>query len=748
MDIFLKTAIKRTAAVLVLGAALNAAAATSALTHYRVSPAEGKIVVDGQLAEAAWQQAVVIDLPFEYLPGDNTPAPVRTECRITYSPSRLYIGFRCFDPHPRKIRAHLMDRDAIATFELDDHVAVTIDTFNDRRRAFLFLANPLGVQVDATYSEAEGKEDYSWDARWQAAAAVTDFGYSVEMAIPFRQLRFHGGQEVQTWGISLERSYPRTVRHRLCSHRRERNISCRLCQADKLSGFSGLSRGRNLELVPTLTLGRTDRRKEFSHGGLTTGELEAEAGLSAGWGISHDLTLNAAVNPDFSQVEADVAQLEVNTRFALRYPEKRPFFLEGADFFKTPFEVVFSRTVFDPRWGIKLTGKPGKNVLGLFAARDRVNNLLIPANQSSAAVELQESVFGGVLRFRRDVGKGSTLGLLYTGRAGEDYANRVVGLDGFFRLSKTRIANFQLLHSRTRYPGEIARDFNQQTGPFNGHALFLNFRHLGRHVYYGIDYEDISPGFRADYGFIPRVDLRQLGAFVEPVWWGKAGGWFNKLAIQVSGQRTTDTNGRLTDLSAGVDFKYFGPLQTRLASSYYFQQELYGGVTYDKHLFITFFDIRPASGMMLHLLTRLGDYVDYANSRLADRLYFESGIDLNLGRHLYVDLTGTFERLSLKGDTIYSARLLQLRWVYNLNVRTFFRIMGQYLDIDRNTALYTSETEPETRTFFAQVLFSYKINPQTVLFLGYSDNHQGGRGLDLTRQDRTFFLKIGYALGL
>ncbi len=203
--------------------------------HYTVTKAESDIKIDGILDESAWEKAVVVEVPYEYWPLDNAPAPVKTECMIIFSKSNLYFGFRCFDPEPKKIRAHLMDRDAMDTFVMDDHVIILLDTFNDERRAFQFRVNPLGVQADASFSELEGYEDFSWDAIWKSAGKITDFGYVVEVAIPFNQLRFPKTQEKQTWGFSVDRTYPRTTRHRLKSHPLDRNKMCLLCQENKIT---------------------------------------------------------------------------------------------------------------------------------------------------------------------------------------------------------------------------------------------------------------------------------------------------------------------------------------------------------------------------------------------------------------------------------------------------------------------------------------------------------------------------------
>ncbi len=712
---------------------------------YTVSKAESEIKIDGVLNEPAWEKAAKIDVPYEWWPGDNIPALVKTECLVTFSRTKVYFGFRCYDPEPKKVRAHLMDRDAMTTFVMDDHVTLLLDTFNDERRGFQFRINALGVQADAFFSELEGFEDFSWDAIWASAGKITDYGYCVEIAIPFNQLRFPRMQGKQTWGICIERLYPRSVRHRLRSHPMSRDRQCFLCQINKVTGFEEMSSGHNLEFDPTFTVNRTDTRTNMPDGELKNGKIKIEPGLSARWGITSNLILNATINPDFSQVEADVAQLEVNTRFALRYPEKRPFFLEGADFFLTPLEAMFTRTVYDPLWGIKMTGKVGRNALGFFAAQDRYNTILFPSNQGSWLTSYKEDIFSGVLRYRRDVGKGSTLGFLYTGRAGSDYYNHVTGVDGFLRLTNTKTLNVQFLHSRTDYPGDIAQKNYQATDPFDGDALFVNFLHWARTFGYGFTYQGLTDNFRADYGFIPRVGYHSYDAFVQPIFWTKGQKWFHRISFFLRGLRFTDRKGELTDQDIQIGMDYQGPVQSIFRPTLFIQKEWYNGVMYDKTQFQAYIDFRPRGGMKWTVLTLFGGAIDYENSLPAKSFLIQPTLDISFGKHISLALNDTFQRLSREGDKVYSVNLLQAKLVYNFNVRTFFRVILQYQHLKQNQALYLFPVDAETKTLFTQVLFSYKVNPQTKLFIGYSDNQLGLTEFPLTRRNRTFFLKIGYA---
>ncbi|MDH4197139.1 MAG: DUF5916 domain-containing protein, partial [Candidatus Aminicenantes bacterium] len=540
---------------------------------------------------------------------------------------------------------------------------------------------------------------------------------------------------------------PRDVRHRITSHVRSRNVACIICQFNKLSGFEGITPSRSIELDPTLTGSRTDAMDmaEFPEGKLWTGDAEVEPGITAKWGVTPNLILNATANPDFSQVEADVAQLEINRRFALFYPEKRPFFLEGADFFLTPVQAVFTRTVADPAWGAKMTGKLGRTAVGFFAAQDEMMNLVFPSNQGSASDSFDQRVYGGVFRLRQDVGQASTLGLLYTARGGGDYRNHVGGIDGFLRLDQKNAVTFQYLLSGTEYPADIADAYGQKEGRFGGSALNVSLQHMSRYwIIQGI-YEDLSDGFRADYGYLPRVDTKTFGGIVLRQIWGKPGGWFNLIRVGAMGQAIYDQSGTLTERGLTLRGMYQGPLETQAVVSWNTMRIRYAGQDFDGANADFDVRIRPFSGAEFGLGGMGGRWVDFENVRLADVLSLGPRASLNLGRHVNLVLSHSYERLYREGRTIYTANLSQAKLVYNFSVRAFVRGIVQYRDFERATDMYAFPVEPRTKGLFTQFLFSYKLNPRTVLFLGYSDNYLGLEHVDITRYNRTFFLKIAYA---
>jgi hypothetical protein len=736
-----------------LASPLPCLAALSA-RHFDIHRASSAIQVDGVLDEAAWRDALTFDLPYEWQPGDNTPPPVATDFLITYDDRYLYAAWRAHDPDPSQIRAHLMDRDSIDTFVQDDHVVLLIDTFNDQRRAFQFRINPLGVQADALNSPNDGIEDWSFDMIWSSAGRITADGYVVEIAVPLDQIRFPRTAGAQTWGVDANRSYPRSVRHRMASWPTDRSNSCFLCQINKVTGFENLQPGRNLELDPTVTAARTDAAVAAG-GALETGDSRLDPGLSVRWGISPNVSLNAAVNPDFSQVEADVAQLSVNERFALLFPEKRPFFLEGLDLFATPVTAVFTRTVADPRWGLKLTGREGKDGFGVFVAEDRSNDLTIPSNQRSDFASLHEDVRSGVLRYRRDVGVGSSVGVLVTDREGDGYHNRLAALDGFFRFTATDTLSVQALRSDTLYPEAVARDFKQDRDAFQGDGLSAEYQHRGRDWLWFLFWQDLDPELRADSGFVPRVDIRDGQAQIQRQVWGDKDDWYTQINFGLFGERVLDHDGRRTDESLRLFANVSGPRQSRVeigaSRTAVLVNALGRSVWHEGRDAVTLYATMQPSGVVrFELSGKIGDTVDFTNNRPAETVEVAPSAELKLGRRVNAKLDHSYQRLDVNGGRLFAANLTQLRLIYNFNVRTFVRGIFQYLDLQRDLALYDPAVRPflraQTETLLTQLLFSYKLNPQTVLFLGYEDNRLGTQTLDLSRTDRSFFFKVGYAL--
>jgi len=658
----------------------------------QVSKAQLPVKIDGVLNESIWQTSAPISLAFETDPANNKPATVQTTCYIAYDEENLYLACMAEDPDPGQIRAFITD----------------------------------------------GK--------------INSNGYIVEASIPFKSLRFPNSKGVQTWNYYIARKWPRSNDFEFRSTTWDRDNNCQLCQTAQLSGLQNIKPGNNIQITPTFTGNRRDEAPVDGEP-LRTGPFDTNFGLDFRWGITSNLTLNSTLNPDFSQVEADVAQFDVNNRFALRFPEKRPFFLEGADLFNTPEEAFFTRRIVEPYFGAKVTGKLGSNVVGIVAAKDRFNNLILPNEQGSNSISLDDDVTTVVGRFRRDVGKSSNIGILYTGREGNDYFNRVGGIDLFNRPIKGFSLRTQFLVSTTSYPEQVAIENNQISDTFQGEAFSLEASYNTRNYEGEINYISRSSNFRADAGFIPQVGIRQYNAWFRRVLWADNSTWFTKWRFTAGGFKRENLDGRLNNQELWGSISYDGPGQLNIwAYHSLFRKEYYEGEIYDLPLnFWSGYGFAPTGNIRVNGSLVASDWIDFDNSRKARRHQANIELNIRLGRRFDLGLDHRIQRMSRNGIEIFTANISQVKTVYNFTNRLFLRSIVQFRHTRRNIAMYIDqETDHVSKSLFTQWLLSYKLNPQSVIFIGYSNNSAGFTDSDLNKNeivltDRTFFFKTGFA---
>lgn len=707
---------------------------------FAVPAITGRITIDGAIDRREWDGALALELAYEQSPGENTEPPAETTVLLAHDGSRVCAAFICEDPDPSAIRAQYTDRDKIWA---DDWVLLVLDTFNSEREACNFACNPLGIQGD-TYESPHGESD-AWDAIWDSAGRITSEGYEVEMAIPFSSLRFQRTDGEQIWGFDVARSYPRNVTHRLGFFPVDRDNECYACQYSKIVGFEGASPGRNIELNPTVTALATQQRPGWTEGDFGHPDDEYEAGVTARWGITPNMSLTATANPDFSQVEADAWQLDVNTKFAVLYDEKRPFFLEGADIFTDQLSAVYTRTVGDPLWGVKLTGREGSHTVGAFVARDEITNLLIPGEERSSLTSLGMETTAAALRYRLDLGRSSGAGILVTSREGDDYHNRTAGVDGFLRFLKSERLDFQVLGAWTQYPDSTALAFGQPAGELSDVGLDATYSHRSENIHWYVHHRYIGRDFRSDLGFRPHVGERHVCMGIARNWRREAGSWFTLIEVGTTHGHNWFQNGDLQSHATNVFLDYAGPLQSRIYVSPEYGTEVYGGKEYDLAGLYAFGQLRPSALLSLEWELVAGDGIDYDNNRKGKGFQFEPSVRLRVGRHLDVSASHGYSFMDVGGERLYTTNISYLKAVYQFNSRTFLRGIVQYIDYDFTPELYIDPVNSEEQWLSTQLLFSYKVNPRTIFYLGYSDGHYGDQGVDLTQTDRTLFAKIGYA---
>jgi Domain of unknown function (DUF5916)/Carbohydrate family 9 binding domain-like len=737
-------------ALILLAAAPPAAAQTPAVGPPLAVPrAAGEITVDGKLDDAAWQQAGVIDTFYETYPADNTEPQVKTVVYLTYDERHFYVGIHAFDPEPGKIRAPFVERDKVVG--TDDNVAVFLDTRNDRRSAIELRVNPRGNQADAVYNDGTSNEDFAPDFFYDTAAQITADGWTAEMRIPLSSLRYPR-QEENRWGILVWRNYPRDQRYAFHSSPIARGSNCWICQSRELTGLNRLPGGGHLVAAPYVTGQRLGEPEAGPGSPLADQDPEADAGLDFKWTPSASNALDATINPDFSQVESDVGQLAVNNQFAIFFPEKRPFFLEGQDLFDTPITAVYTRTITDPRWGVRDTGKLGATSFTVLLTEDEGGgSVIIPGSTGNdlAPQAFSSNVLVGSLR--RDFGA-SYLGLLVTARENDGGGyNRVVGPNLLWRRSETDQMTAQLLVSDTETPLRPDLYAGWDGRRLTSHAGHLEWLHTGRDWTWRATVQDFGEDFRADQGFVPQVGYRlaryalyrnfypQQGLFRRVSPYGIVryvespdGELIQRQTnpgIQVQGQR---------NMAAGLDFAVREKLRVghqvleRSDVNYYLQLD--PGRRFSR----------------IGVSGSLGDAIDFANVRVGQGGALSLFGTIKPTDHLALDFNADRQWLDVNAGggregRLFTAQIERLKVTYNFTARAFLRVIGEYLDVESDPRLYTFPVRADSGSFAGSALFAYQLNWQTVLFVGYADNRAQDLLGDLQPEDRLVFVKLSYA---
>lgn len=716
----------------------------SSKDHYNIPMLNSRVSVDGFVDEREWGRALKLNLNYEVSPGDNTPATVKTEAFLYYSKTHLYIAFKAYDPDPSKIRARITDRDK---FDGDDWVGVVLDTYNDQRRCLDFMCNPYGIQTDAI--ESNNDFDEGWNTIWHSNGKITNFGYCVEMAIPFNSIRFQNKNGDQQWGFDLIRGISRKKRRQMGFFPRDRNNNCLLCQTPKLIGFKGVRPGRNIELDPTLSVVMDQERRDETSGPFDWKNKRLEPGITGKWGITPNLTLNATLNPDFSQVESDRLQMDINNPFALHYPERRPFFMEASDFFQTPLPVVYTRSIREPLWGTKLTGKEGEHSVGVYMLQDRKTNFIFPGSQESDTESLDQNSYSTILRYKKDFGNRVTIGGITTGRQSEDYHNVLYGVDGDVRLTKSDKVIFQLMNTETSYSDSISINFDQRRAPFAGYAGGVAYIHESKHLEFELAFKEIDNDFRADLGYIPQVNYREYNAELQYTFYPKSDKtWWNRFFLEAEYEKMVEQSGNFLKSETETRLMYLGNLQSHSFIEHNYIDQNYDDVIFSLNQYTLHHCMKPFRNWFFAVTYSFGDGIDFKNTRSGKYDNIMLYTNISFGKNLSSTLRYSQEKFRVNNKKLYTADMAEAQIVYQFNKRCFVRTILQFRNYDYNSDNYLEGNKPEdSRKKFlnTQFLFSYKINPQTMIYIGYSDKHFGSHDVSMVQTNRSFFMKFGYA---
>ncbi len=711
-----------------------------------INRATGAIAVDGDLADPGWQGAAAIDRFYETQPGENAEPKARTEVWLAYDDRSLYIAVKCHDPEPAKIRAPFVERDQVVG--TDDNVAIFLDTRNDRRSAVELRVNPRGIQADGVFSDANFNEDFAPDFFYDSAARITGEGWQAELRVPFSSLRYPE-KDRQEWGIRIWRNYPREYRYAFYSTPEPRGTNCYICHLAPLGGLNGLPRASSLLLVP-YAAAQDVAQAPAAGAPLGEGDGEADAGLDLKWTPSADTALDLTVNPDFSQVEADVAQIEVNERFALFFPEKRPFFLEGVDLFDTPVQAVYTRTITAPRGGLRLTGKAGRSSYTALLTQDRGGGLVVlPGAAASDFAPQDFRSWVGIGRVRHDLG-GSFLGLVATGRQIEGGGHNWVGGPDFqWRSANDRVTG-QFLWSDTRTPDrpDLAAEWDGRA--LSGHGLEIEWAHTTRRWEGELGYEDFGDGFRDDQGFVPQVGYRELAAFAGYNFWPE--GFFRRVRPFVAASYSTDRQGELVNQRVLPSVFLSGVKNLAAELNVAFDRVRTETRTLPRTQFLYFVQVDPSRLVPRIVLQGfVGEDVDLEGERVGTGASVQATVTVRPDPHLTLDAVSAVRWLNVPPEAggarqrLFTAQVQRLKATLSFNARAFLRLIGQYVTTDRDPSLYPLPVADREGTFSGSALFSYRLNWQTALFLGYGDDRALDELGDLHRAQRSFFVKVSYA---
>lgn len=721
------------------------------------------ITVDGQLDERAWRDARRININFITLPTDQGVSDIATEARVFDDGEILYIGFIAPDPQPELIRAFYRNRDNIWN---DDVVGVKIDPYNNKQLAYQFFANPLGSQADSIENAQTGHESASWDGFWHAAGQLTDNGYLVEMAIPFAVMNFPPQPGLKTWALEFVRFMPRDQRLRLSSARISHANKCWVCQMPAYQGFAKAKSSTNVIIAPSVVAGRSEQREVHQQQNWQ-GENNVELSLDGKWAVTPDITLNATLNPDFSQVEADAQQLSVNNPFTLFYAESRPFFTENADYFATPYNLVHTRNISAPNIGAKVTGRTGAHTFGFFAADDDSTTLVLPGNLGSDIAVLKSASHNLAARYSFAYNNSISVGAIATWRDAADYSNSLTGLDANIRLTAKDTLSLQWLFSETSNSQQLALhgEALQRYGdeqPLTGQAYRLNYQHSERTWRWFGRYDARSKGFRADLGFMPETDWNKFTTGGEYIWYLADDNLFNRVRITGDWDTTHNAAGEFIESETEGYAGIFGPLGSYLELGAY-QRERVGlrldntslaisGNTerFDEQGLSLFAEVSPAAGMMFFAFWQHGSALDLTNNRLSDQNRVELEGRYSFSRHLELSLRHNLTTMDYLSARVFTANLTDMRLTYQFSNRSALRLVLLYTDLQRELQNYQpqwqSTLDARSRQLNKQLLYSYKVNPQTVFFIGYSDGSLQDDELSrITPSERSAFLKFSYA---
>lgn len=713
------------------------------------------VQADGVLDESIWARAAVATGFSENFPDEQAEPPIGIEARMAYDSENLYVAY-IIEDDPGRIRVNMSDRDQIWQ---DDYAGFILDTNGDGQVQYFVAANPYGIQGDTRMGN--GNEDVSFDLIYYSGGRLTDTGYQIELVVPFRSLRFPAADEHE-WRLTHWITHPRESRNTYTWAAIDRDDPCMSCQLGTISGMKGIRSGRNLEILPSLT--GSQQSTFVSPGGqapfLDADRVTAEPSLNVKYGITSDLTADVTLNPDFSQIESDAAQIDVNETFALFFPERRAFFQEGADLFDTDIDVVYTRSINDPSAAAKLSGRFGGWTVGYIGGRDEESPILMPFEESSRLVSGGQSL-SNIFRARRSFSNSSFVGGTFTDRRlDEGGSGSTAGLDGSVRFRTRYRFDFQVVGSRTEELDAPALDesigdvtFGGSSGDrytaaldgesFSGHALSGEISRNARHYGFDVSYAESSPTFRAANGFVTQNNRREVELGNRYTFWPESNPVFDRYTVFGGAGRVWNYDGVRKDEFAFVGMNAQMKAQTSFRINYYESRERFADV-----------DFSGLRGTEMHLNSNFSEKVGASiggsfrrSIRRSDTPVYGHALSLNANANLRpmsrlkIQPSVNFSRMKDPdtGETFFSGYVARTRFNVQLTRTLSTRMIVQYNDFAE-----ALEIDP---------LVTFRVNAFTVLHVGSTHRYRsievfnprfGGEEEQFLQTDRQIFFKLQY----
>ena len=724
------------------------------------------IKIDGKINDTEWSSASIVNSFIERDPGENIPPLVNTEAFVTYDENNLYVSFKCYDD-PATIRASMTQRDQ---YSGNDEVGIVIDTYGDASVAYMLYVNPLGIQKDFLWNSITGG-DSGYDLIWNASAEITDFGYEVEMAIPFSSLRFPN-KEVQSWKIDFKRNHPRESYHQYAWAAYNRNEQCGPCQWGTVDGIASVKPGKGIEILPAYV---GNQNHEFNGNDLHNFGFESEVGVTGKYSISSDIILEASLNPDFSQIEADAAQIDVNSTTSLFFNESRPFFQEGTDIFRTMFNSFYSRTIANPLVVSKLTGRPGSYRFGLISAYDDTSTYIIPLEENDISFKSSRSIVNS-LRGLKSVGRNSRVGFMLNDRRydGEEGSNTVFAVDVDFALTRSLRFDMQTIYAHTsegtdasilgpdtiNYFGDYTLNFDGES--YGGIATISRIRYNSRNYFFQVGYNQLDPKYRTQTGFDPVNNHRSADFYTQYQFLPKEG-LFERITPTFQGfNRWNMQTGekRIENYNIGIESR-LRYAQTFVRLSMDSNSEIYRGVSFDNMIVWNL-------NLNVQFRNNFGVYFNYSNgeniargvNHLANSSFVNTGFEYKPFENLNIEPS---IRISKGNDTqqpnieLFNQLIARTRVSWQINRKLSLRVVGELVD-SKNS--YNDNTDmpfdiANNKFLNVEPLVTYRLNPFTVFYLGmvngYSEGDYDsdlvpyfGDSYDRREDQRKFFFKLQY----